>query len=172
MEKFCRAATLWICAASLLFLCADSAGAAGDESDTQRQVRQLQQQNDLLQQQMRRQQELIEELSRKVSKLQSAEDHRKTEQDSEGTRPKDAESSQRSASGFSLGKVHLSGEGAIGLFHSQPQGQFPNGEFRVDEAKVFIEAPIWDDVYFFSEINLFTREEGGPNLWAGELYLD
>jgi hypothetical protein len=71
-----------------------------------------------------------------------------------------------------LGKVHLSGEGGVGFFHSQPDGQFPHNEFRVDEAKFFVEAPIWGEVYFFSELNLFTREEGSLELRAGELYVD
>ena len=173
MEKFCRAAAWRLCAASLLFLCADSAGSPADESDTQKQFRQLQQQNELLQQQMRRQQELIDELNRKVTKLQASEDQRKSDHDSSEAKAEDgADARSRSSSGLSLGKVHIGGEGAVGLFHSQPQGQFPNAEFRVDEAKLFVEAPIWSEIYFFSEINVFTREQGGPNLQAGELYLD
>jgi hypothetical protein len=173
MEYFCRAATPWVCAASLLFSCADSAGAAGEESDTQKQLRQLQQQNEMLQQQMRKQQELIDDLSRKVTKLQTSENQRHPEEDSPEAKAEDrADGRSPSSSGLTLGKIHLGGEGAVGFFHSQPQGQFPNSEFRVDEARLFVEAPVWGEVYLFSEINLFTREEGGPNLQAGELYLD
>lgn len=173
MDKFCRAAVRLCVAVSLLLLSTDGLGAEGDEADTQKQLRQLQQQNELLQQQMRRQQELIDELNRKVTNLQTSDNNRKPEPGSPEAKAEDeAAGRSRSSSAFSLGKVHLGGEGAVGLFHSQPQGQFPNAEFRVDEAKLFVEAPIWGEVYFFSEINLFTREEGGPSLWAGELYLD
>jgi hypothetical protein len=47
-----------------------------------------------------------------------------------------------------------------------------DAEFRIDEAKLFVEAPIWGDVYFYSELNLATREESNVALHLGELYLD
>lgn len=34
------------------------------------------------------------------------------------------------------------------------------------------EAPVWGDVYFYSELNLATREAGDLDLRVGELYLD
>jgi len=172
MQQVCRAiAVLWTGAAVLFHPANDLVHAADNDPETQRQLQLLRQQNDSLQQQMRRQAELIDELSRKVSDLDKAARDNEPRTSTETTKG-EATGSPRSSSGFSLGKVHLSGEGGAGFFHSQPQGQFPNSEFRVDEAKLFVEAPIWGEVYFFSEINLFTREEGGPNLKAGELYLD
>jgi hypothetical protein len=42
----------------------------------------------------------------------------------------------------------------------------------VDEAKLFIDAPIWNDVYIFGEINFATREQTEEQLRLGELYLD
>jgi hypothetical protein len=42
----------------------------------------------------------------------------------------------------------------------------------VDEARLFVEAPVWDNVYFFAELNLATRESTGVSLQLGELYLD
>lgn len=113
---------------------------------------------------MRRQAEMIEELNRKVSTLEA------TGKDAKVSAGDEANSATRPSAGFSLGKVHLGGEGAVGFFHSQPQGQYPNAEFRVDEAKLFVEAPVLSDVYFFGEINVFTREEG--SMTAGEVYLD
>jgi len=71
-----------------------------------------------------------------------------------------------------LGKVHLSGEGGVAFFHSGSKGPAPNSEFRVDEAKLFVEAPLWKDVYFFSEINVTTRETMDGYLQMGELYVD
>jgi hypothetical protein len=35
-----------------------------------------------------------------------------------------------------------------------------------------VEASIWKDVYFFTELNITTREEPNENLRVGELYLD
>lgn len=172
MEQFCRRVAALKGAAVLFyaFTCAGLPVRAGDEPDTQRQLRELQRENQALQEQMRRQGELIEQLSRKVSTLEATAGN----ETKGGKNSADAEADMpaRSSSTFSLGKVHIGGEGQVGFFHSQPQGQFPNAEFRVDEAKLFVEAPIWGEVYFFSEINAFTREEGGPELKAGELYLD
>ena len=68
-------------------------------------------------------------------------------------------------------QIRLSGEASLAFFHSGKNGNFPNSEFGVDEAKIFVEAPIWKNVYFFGGIDLATRESGeGLNL--GELYVD
>jgi hypothetical protein len=142
-----------------------------NDSETQTQLRELRQQNQLLQQQLNRQQQLIDELTRKVSGLQTQSEDRKSEAapaaDRDGGRTSFASSFESA-----LGKLHLSGEGSVGFFESQSHGQFPNSEFRVDEAKFFVEAPIWDEVYFFSELNLFLREDPEFDLRAGELYVD
>jgi hypothetical protein len=140
---------------------------AADEPDLATQLRVLQQQNERFQQEMRTQQSLIDELSRKVSELQAHAGERKGDKS-----PSAMEEAADAPARFTMGKLHIGGEGAVGFFHSQSKGQFPNNEFRVDEAKLFFEAPIWKDVYFFSEIDLFTREEAGVNLRAGELYLE
>jgi hypothetical protein len=166
MDQVCRKASAWTHATGLLLLLAGLAGAA-EEPDLHKQLRLLEQQNERFQEQMRTQQLLIEDLSRKVAELQANGDERS------GVRSSSAMAERvDSPAQFTMGKLHIGGEGAVGFFHSQPQGQFPNHEFRADEAKLFIEAPIWNDVYFFSEIEFFTREEFGPNLRAGELYLD
>ena len=60
----------------------------------------------------------------------------------------------------------------MAFFNTGREGLFPNAEFRVDEAKLFVEAPIWGDVYFFTELNLMTREAQDLSLQLGELYLD
>jgi len=152
-------ALIWIGVATAVFLQADSV--AGADEETQRQIRQLREQNESLQQQLRKQQEMIDALNRKVGGMAP-----------DTAAKNDAEAAAGKTPGFSLGKVHISGEGAAGFFHSGDDGQFPEGEFRVDEAKLFVEAPIWRDIYFFSEVNIFIREEGSFNLRAGELYLD
>ena len=142
------------------------AGAAEPDTEVLNQLRRLAEQNEALERQLRRQQEVIDELSRRMGVLQSSADAlgRATAQ-GEGDAPKRPE-------GFVAGRVRISGEGAIGLFHSQSDGMFPHAEFHVDEAKLFLEAPVWGEVYFFTELNLYTREEPNADLRAGELYLD
>src|SRR5262249_49043636 len=45
-------------------------------------------------------------------------------------------------------------------------------EFRVDEAKLFVEAPLGHEIYFFTEVNLITRESYDDNIKLGELYVE
>ncbi len=149
--------------------------------DVQAELRQLREQNSSLQQQLQRQQAMIEELSRRVSGLAPVAAPLQPTGGSgmvasgAGAAPRPEPSPATGAggeSGFSLGRVHISGEGAVGFFESQHRGQFPNSELRVDEAKLFVEAPVWGEVYFFSELNIITREESSFSLRPGELYLD
>jgi hypothetical protein len=73
--------------------------------------------------------------------------------------------------GFSMNNVVISGEGGVGFFETGKNGQFPNAAFRVDEARLFVDAPIWDDVFFYGEVDLMTREENDLGVYLGELYL-
>jgi len=122
--------------------------AADQDAELSQQLRELQKQ-------VQQQQETIEQLKRKVAAFEE-----RCEPEPPPREP------------TSLGKVHLSGEGGVAFFHTGSEGRFPSSEFRVDEAKLFIEAPIWNDVYVFGEINFVTREETREQLWLGELYLD
>jgi len=74
--------------------------------------------------------------------------------------------------GTSIGSFHLSGEAGGALFQTGDDGQFPNSEFRVDEAKIFVEAPVFESIFFFGEINAITREEADEQLHLGELYVE
>jgi hypothetical protein len=76
------------------------------------------------------------------------------------------------SSGFNSGRVRISGEGGVGFFESGSDGQFPNAGFRVDEAKLFVDASVWNDVYAFAELNLATRESSDVSLQLGEAYVD
>jgi hypothetical protein len=71
-----------------------------------------------------------------------------------------------------LSRLHISGEGGVAFFDTGANGQFPNDEFRVDEAKLFVEAAIVDDIYIFGEFNVITREEGNELFELGELYAE
>lgn len=140
------------------------------DTNLETELRLLQQQNEALQSQLHQQQELIESLRKDVAGIHKAQEERDAEMANEKAT---AESEQPSKSaGFNFGKVHLSGEGGAGIFETGSQGQFPNTEFRVDEAKLFVDTQVWGDVYAFAELNLATREEPDVNLHLGELYID
>ncbi len=138
---------------------------AEDLADTQRQLH-------LLQQQLRRQQALIESLTKTVNQIQTATTQSSLEVQNFKTEVYENHSSGTSSSSFALNKVSISGEGAVAFFKTGSEGMYPKGEFRLDEAKLFVEAPVWDDVYFFSELNLMTREASDLSLKLGETYLD
>src|SRR5256885_12856549 len=148
-------------------------GARGFSADeqpvTQEQLKDLKRQNEALHQQLLNQQTIIEKLSQKVAEVQTNVAHQFDQRASE-IEPLPLPS--RGLLPLQLGKVHLSGEGGAAFFHSGSHGPFPNSEFRVDEAKLFVEAPLWKDVYFFSEVNITTRESMDEFMQIGELYVD
>lgn len=128
----------------------------------------LQKRNAALEEIVRKQATVIEGLNQRVTALEKSDAER-----AQTSRPaEDAAPAAKSGSGFSFGKINISGEGAVALFDSGAKGMFPNAEFRVDEAKLFVEAPVWEDVYFFTELNLTRREDTDLNLRVGEFYLD
>ncbi|MGA2869931.1 MAG: hypothetical protein ABSF34_12335, partial [Verrucomicrobiota bacterium] len=74
--------------------------------------------------------------------------------------------------GFNFGNINLRGEGGVAFFNTGHNGFAPDSDFRVDEARLFVEAPIWKEVYFYSDIDLATRENPGLQLDLDETYLD
>ena len=68
--------------------------------------------------------------------------------------------------------IHISGEAGIAFHSGGANTNFPNNEFRVDEARVFIEAQVANTVYLFSELELFSRETNNPDIQLGELYVE
>ncbi len=163
----------WAGAAALCLAVAQRSTAA--ETVTNEQLQSLQQQNEQLQQQMRKQQELIDALTKQVDEIKSANSRRDTELGDLKTQVKQdgaAAPAPENSSAMHLGNVTINGEGGVAFFHSDRSGQTPNAEFRIDEAKIFVEAPIWKDVYFHGELNLAAREEPDLTLQVGELYLD
>ena len=171
MRETCCAPVRLVGAGLCLLCFAAAAAGAEQQSTVERQVEQLRLQNERLQRQMQQQQAVIDRLSRKVSELESAGKRTTSEPEMRTTEMKE-DAPGKSGAAFGLGKVSLSGEGGLAYFQSQSKGQFPKAEFRVDEAKLFLDAPVWKDVYFFSEVNIATREEGNLNFRASELYLD
>jgi hypothetical protein len=141
---------------------------ADDAPETKQQLQELKQENLSLQEQLKKQAALIEALTHKVNNLEQTSTQRGREIDA----LKDNAPPAPATVGSTLGKVNLSGEGAVAFFNSGRNGLFPNSEFRVDEAKLFIEAPVMNDVYFYTELNLITREAFDLSLQLGEAYLD
>ena len=169
-DALIRMPAWWACVV-VLALTAGGAAGADDQPVSREEFLQLQQQNQQLQNQMRQQQQVIDTLTHKVSDLETAQ--AATNQDSTAlSAPAASEPEPAATTGFHLGKVNLSGEGGLAFFESGSQGQTPNSEFRVDEARLFLDAPIWDEVYFYTEMDLATREENDLSLRYAELYLD
>ncbi|HSU52634.1 MAG TPA: hypothetical protein VLT36_01095 [Candidatus Dormibacteraeota bacterium] len=140
--------------------------------DTRGAIEALKQQNEALQQQLREQKSLIDSLNARMNSVQEARAerskdmadlHKQMEQATEGAKP---------APSSTPGKVIISGEGGAGYFQTGSEGMFPKGDFRLDEAKLFLETPIWNEVYFFGEINLRTREMSDVTVRLGEAYID
>ncbi len=156
---------------ALLFLMLLPVMARADDTVIRDQLLQLQQQNEQLQKQLQKQQELIDALTLKVSTIQDVDSKHDRELGDLKTEVAN-ESAPAPAPPFHLGKVDISGEGGLAFFSGQSGSQYPHPAFRVDEARLFLEAPIWNDVYFFSELDLATPESTSLNLNVGELYLD
>ena len=87
------------------------------------------------------------------------------------TEPRPAVSAS-TASSQKLGKVHLSGEGAVAYFGGQRNANFAKDVMRLDEVKLFLEGPLGGNTYFFTEADIFNRDSTNNALRAGELYLD
>ena len=144
---------------------------ADEAADFRRQMELLTQQNALLQQQVQLQEKTIAALSNRVSAVeQTSAPH---DQQPDNSKPDVAEvPAAPKTGGFNLGNVNLSGEGGVGVFSSQTDGRYPNTDFRVIEARLYTEAPIWADVYFHGELDLATPENDDFQAELGELYLD
>jgi hypothetical protein len=70
------------------------------------------------------------------------------------------------------GNIHIGGELGAAFFASGSEGMFPKGDFRIDEARLFFDASVWKNVYFYSEVNLVTREASDSSIQPGELYVE
>lgn len=136
------------------------------DADTEQRLKQLEQQNQALQQKLDQQQRLIDDLTKKISNVGAI------------TTESAPALDEREKRGYSFGQVRISGEGGVGVFHTSSNGRHKNTDFRVDEAKLFIEAPLWKNYAFaYAELDLLTRERqvAGPADEAfhlGELYVD
>lgn len=120
-------------------------------------------QNRLLQEQLARQQRQLDALTSRLADLQASSDGHHAE-DRPPADPLPASGPDR--------QLRISGEAGLAFFSTGSAGQFPNAEFRVDDAKLFLETPLLRDVYFFAGLDLFVRENNNTSVQFGELYVD
>ena len=130
--------------------------------DWKKEVELLREQNRMLQEQVKAQQQTIDKVNERMSDLE-----RKLQDRGE---PTDSEEAKKK--GFSLKNVVIGGEGGIAYFEGQHDAQFSHNVLRVDEARLFVESPIVENVYFYSELNLTTRDAIDEDFHLGEIYLD
>jgi hypothetical protein len=152
------------CIVAAAFLFSYAVPSQADDTNLEEQVQLLREQNATLQQQLQKQSESLDVLTQKVKDLEAANSERENAASDNSRIP--------TTGGFNFGKVNLSGEGGVAFFKTGSEGFTPDSDFRVDEARLFIEAPIWNEVYFYSDVDLATRENANLGLYLGELYLD
>ena len=170
MRHTVRKLAPWFCVAGFFIFRAAGFGAA-DESATQQQLQELRKQNQLLQEQLHGQRETMKLLQKKVSDLETATQKRGHEYHALSEQLKESSETPGAPKPFGFGKVAVTGEGGFAFFKSESAGQHPNGEFRVDELRLFLDAQVIENVYFFGELNLTTRELGA-SFELGEAYVD
>lgn len=135
------------------------------------QLDEMRVQNRHLQQQVQQQQQQIDELRQRLDAMQNAGGRPAPE--ATPVRPEPEATVRMEAPALRAAKeIRVSGEAGLAFFSSGREGVFPNSEFRVDDAKIFLEAPVWRNVYFFTGMELATRESGDGNFHLGELYAD
>ena len=154
------------------FVVATALNLSAAESSASPSMDELAAQNRRLQEQVDRQARMLDELGARLTELQRvgsrtdqqlSELHEQIEKtgtvSAPATRDRDHE-------------VRIYGEAGLAFFSTGKAGQFPNSEFRIDDAKVFLETPVLRDTYFFSELQLFARESGDASVQIGEVYVD
>ncbi|MDQ8196721.1 hypothetical protein QEH56_01105 [Pelagicoccus enzymogenes] len=80
------------------------------------------------------------------------------------------------ASGFAPSRgsdrILISGDAGFAFFAGEANNEFPNEEFRVDDARLTVEAQVHRNAYLVSTLELFRRESGNESIEVGSLYLD
>jgi hypothetical protein len=154
--------TLPLCLATVASVFFSATPSRADDTNLQAQVQLLREQNAILQQQLQKQSQSLDALSQKVQGLEAADTERGNAA---------SENSAPAKSGF-MDKVVLGAEGGIGFFQTDSGGFAPDSEFSVNEARLFIDAPVWREVYFYGQLDLATPENSGTQASLDELYLD
>ncbi|HVW21281.1 MAG TPA: hypothetical protein VHC86_08695 [Opitutaceae bacterium] len=136
------------------------------------QIQALIEQNRRLLDQLQAQQKTIDALSARLAQVDQANARQQDQLDALSRRLGAEPAPGGSGGGAADREVRLSAEAGVGWFNSGARGQSPNAEFRVDEVRVFLEAPVWKNVYAFLELDPRTREANGDETYLGQFYLD
>jgi uncharacterized coiled-coil protein SlyX len=163
-----RVAELLTAARVALLVAAVVAGTRGAEDA---EIRELIEQNRRLQEQVRAQQQTITELNAKVSELARATDRNRRDLQALQERG-EAPAAARPPSSNRDQEVRISAEVGLAFFKTGSEGQYPSSTFRVDDAVIALEAPVFKDVYFFTELKLLPRETNAEEFELGEMYVD
>lgn len=168
--------TRWLAlVAALLILAPRPAPAAAADLETlAAELRALREQNAALKAHVERQQVMIEELARRQAELRVV---RTEAPPAVAAGPSPAAPVVKTpaapvAAVQKLGKLHLSGEGAVAYFGGQKNAFFNRDVLRLDEVKLFLEGALGGNAYLFSEIDVFNRDSNSGDLRTGELYLE
>ena len=158
----------------LVITCLILALAAGSlrGQDVAVQLRELADQNQRLQDQVKDQQRQLESLAAKLAELQKAGERQERQLDDLRQGSAGAAAEPVTPAFKRDREVRLTGEVGLALFQTGSAGQFPKSTFRADDAKLFVEAPVVRDGYFYGELDLVTREAPSPSVAVGELYVD
>jgi hypothetical protein len=134
------------------------------------QLRELTEQNRQMMEQLKAQQQTIDELRARMDAAERSTVRQESKPQKITERVAEVPASAVVRGNAEGRKIVVSGVAGLAFFDSGSKGQFPNAEFRVDEARIFFEAPIWKDTYFLAELDLLLREE--DEIYPGEIYVD
>ena len=131
-------------------------------------------QNRQLQEQVKAQQKTIEALNARMEEIRRASERQDRQLQTLQERTDAAAPAERAVPVESSREreVRIAGESGLAFFSSGSHGQWPNSEFRVDDTTITVEAPVWQNVYFFTELKLLQREASAANFQFGELYVE
>lgn len=137
-------------------------------------VDQLVEQNRLLQEQVRAQQKAIDEINARMADVLRANERHEREWREWQDRAEGPGATTPSAGAVTARDhaVRVGAEMGMAFFHTGREGQFPVGEFRVDDPVLSLEAPAAKNVYFFAELKLMPRESSEEKFQLGEMYVD
>ena len=137
------------------------------------QVRMLIEQNRRLQDEVSSQGRTIDQLRTRMDSIDQSgaknQQELQTLQDQVNANPAAAEVKPADGSERTL---RISAEMGFAFFDSGSDGAFANGEFRIDDAKVFLDAQVWKDLFVHTELDLETRESSDSNFHLGEIYAE
>lgn len=135
-------------------------------------AQELAEQNRRLQQQVQDQQRTIDDLTAKMAAVLKASERHERELQSLQDNVANIATPAATPTYQRDREVRISGEMEAGVFSTGPNGAYPKSTFRIGDAHIFVEAPVMKDVYFYSDLQLSTRELQTPGLQFGELYVD